>query len=207
MIYPELSDRLYHGSTVKVDNIDLSKSAAGKDFGRGFYTTASRDQAVKFAAIKANRINSRNGFVSVFQYVHNHEIEITINNPVASSVVCCFGKVLDSGFNTQDYAPRSGVLNPSLTIKKFERADTEWLSFVLENRGFSNRQKSVLEKSFDIVIGSVANDAVGLVLNQLLIGTYGDPLSPDARDIAIRLLDSTRLYNQVFLGQNRQYPA
>jgi hypothetical protein len=167
MIYAELSDLLYHGSTTKVCNIDLSKSVSGKDFGRGFYTTASRYQTEKFALIKAKRMNGKNGFVSVFQYIHNHEIK----------------------------------------IKKFEKADTEWLSFVLENRGFYKRPKNELENSFDIVIGPVANDTVGLVLNQLLIGTYGDPLSPEARDTAIRLLDATRLYGQIFFRTERSYLA
>jgi hypothetical protein len=163
MICTELNDLLYHGSTVEVCNIDLSKSVSGKDFERGFYTTASKYQAEKFAAIKAKRMNSKNGFVSTFQYIHNQV----------------------------------------LTIKKFEKADTEWLSFVLENRGFYKRQKNEFENSFDIVIGPVANDAVGLVLNQLLIGTYGDPLSAEARNIAIRLLATTRLYGQIFFGTDR----
>ena len=39
-----------------------------------------------------------------------------INNPAASSGVCCLGKVSDSGFNTQDSAASRGVLNPSHTI-------------------------------------------------------------------------------------------
>ena len=39
-----------------------------------------------------------------------------INNPAASSGVCCFGKVSVSGFNTLWNAPRGGVLNPSHTI-------------------------------------------------------------------------------------------
>ena len=29
--------RLYHGSTVDIDCIDLQKSRPNKDFGRGFY--------------------------------------------------------------------------------------------------------------------------------------------------------------------------
>jgi hypothetical protein len=33
-----------------------------------------------------------------------------------------------------------------------------------------------------------------------LIGTYGDPASPEALHTAIRLLRTTRLYNQVFFG-------
>jgi hypothetical protein len=41
-----------------------------------------------------------------------------INNPAASNGVCCFGKVLDSGFNTQDYAPRLPRESGFLGIKR-----------------------------------------------------------------------------------------
>jgi hypothetical protein len=37
----------------------------------------------------------------------------------------------------------------------------------------------------------------------LSMGTYGDPLSPDARNTAIRLLNTTKLYNQVFFGTKK----
>jgi hypothetical protein len=86
-----------------------------------------------------------------------------------------------------------------LNYKTFSRADTEWLDFVIENRGFGGKNK----ECYDIVEGPVANDAVGLVLNQLLIGTYGDPQSPEARGTAIRLLETERLYNQVFFGTGK----
>jgi hypothetical protein len=162
MTYPELNSPLYHGSTVKVDRIELSLSAAGKDFGRGFYTTTLRDQAAKFAAVKAKRFNLKTGYVSVFRYIHD----------------------------------------PRAAIKKFDKTDAEWLSFVLKNRGVPRKQ-AVSEILFDIVIGPVANDAVGLVLNQLLIGTYGDPQSPEALHTAIRLLRTSRLYNQVFFGTQK----
>ena len=33
---------LYHGSNVEVNEIDLNRSEVGKDFGVGFYLTASR---------------------------------------------------------------------------------------------------------------------------------------------------------------------
>lgn len=38
--------KLYHGSNVEVQKIDLSKSRPYKDFGRAFYLSESRDQAV-----------------------------------------------------------------------------------------------------------------------------------------------------------------
>jgi hypothetical protein len=42
-----------------------------------------------------------------------------INNPAASSGVCCLGKVLDSGVDTQDYAPRLPCASRFLGIKPF----------------------------------------------------------------------------------------
>jgi hypothetical protein len=92
--------------------------------------------------------------------------------------------------------------NPKVLIRNFDKPDGEWLSFILEKRGFINVKNEAPygAKIFDVVIGPVANDAVGVVLNQLLIGTYGDPGSQEARDTAIRLLETSTLHNQIFFG-------
>ena len=44
---------LYHGSTVNIDRIDLSKSRPNKDFGRGFYLSEDRQQAWRMGEFKA----------------------------------------------------------------------------------------------------------------------------------------------------------
>lgn len=44
--------KLYHGSNVAIDIIDLSKSRPGKDFGKGFYLSADKQQAVEMAESK-----------------------------------------------------------------------------------------------------------------------------------------------------------
>lgn len=44
---------LYHGSTVKIDHIDLLKSRPNKVFGRGFYLSADRQQAWRMGEFKA----------------------------------------------------------------------------------------------------------------------------------------------------------
>jgi hypothetical protein len=85
--------------------------------------------------------------------------------------------------------------NIDFKIKQFETADLNWLNFVLFNRGFT--EENILNDNYDIVIGPVANDAVGLVLNQLIIGTYGNPLSLSAKETAIKLLEPEKLYNQI----------
>lgn len=49
-----------------------------------------------------------------------------------------------------------------LRIKTFEKADEEWLDFVLENR-----KNTEFEHGFDLVVGPVANDRVYVCLNML----------------------------------------
>ena len=41
--------KLFHGSNVAIETIDLSKSLADKDFGRGFYLTDIESQAMAMA--------------------------------------------------------------------------------------------------------------------------------------------------------------
>jgi hypothetical protein len=52
--------------------------------------------------------------------------------------------------------------HPELRIKTFEKADEEWLDFVLENR-----KNTEFEHGFDLVIGPVADDRVYVCLNML----------------------------------------
>ena len=37
---------LYHGSTIDISQIELSKSKPNKDFGRAFYLSEDREQAM-----------------------------------------------------------------------------------------------------------------------------------------------------------------
>ena len=41
---------LYHGSNIEINQIDLSLSRKGKDFGCGFYLNANKQQATEMAA-------------------------------------------------------------------------------------------------------------------------------------------------------------
>ena len=45
--------KLYHGSNVPIEHIDLRKSKPNKDFGRAFYLSESQEQAEKMASFKA----------------------------------------------------------------------------------------------------------------------------------------------------------
>ena len=52
--------RLYHGSNVAIEHIDLSRSKRGKDFGQGFYLNANPDQAMGNGS-PDNSISQRRG--------------------------------------------------------------------------------------------------------------------------------------------------
>lgn len=51
--------KLYHGSDVQIESIDLSKSLMNKDFGRGFYLSDDLKQAWDFAHYKADKPRSK----------------------------------------------------------------------------------------------------------------------------------------------------
>ncbi len=59
---------LYHGSNVRIDSIDLSKSKKGKDFGRGFYLNVDKGQAESMALRTTERMQQGSPIVSAFAF-------------------------------------------------------------------------------------------------------------------------------------------
>lgn len=57
--------KLYHGSNMLIDTIDLSKSKKYKDFGQAFYLSSEREQAEKMAEAKVVQFG---GDVSITVY-------------------------------------------------------------------------------------------------------------------------------------------
>lgn len=109
---------LYHGSNVKIERIDLSKSKPNKDFGRGFYTTDIKEQAFFWS----ERIADRYGKTPVVTQF-NFDLERAIKD--------------------------------GLKIKRFDKPDRDWATFVMANRKNDSNQSI---HDYDIVIGPVAND-------------------------------------------------
>ena len=62
---------LYHGSTLKVENPLLTKCRPNTDFGRGFYTTTSREQAEKWAFLKQQRAGKGKAIISEYEIDDN----------------------------------------------------------------------------------------------------------------------------------------
>ena len=62
---------VYHGSTVAVENPDISHSYRPLDFGKGFYVTSVREQAVRWARRKAALLGSGKAIVSIYDMQDN----------------------------------------------------------------------------------------------------------------------------------------
>lgn len=63
--------RLYHGSNVAVDYPKIIKANRTLDFGNGFYTTTSKEQACKWASIKKIREQSNVAILNIYEINDN----------------------------------------------------------------------------------------------------------------------------------------
>jgi hypothetical protein len=59
--------KVYHGSYLKIEEIDLTKSRANRDFGQGFYVTNIRTQADYWAERMGDKKNTK-GVVTIFEF-------------------------------------------------------------------------------------------------------------------------------------------
>lgn len=115
--------KLYHGTNIDFEKIDIDKSKPNKDFGRGFYLSADYEQAMNMANIKFEQMEIGSPLVQEY-FVDEIEMQ---------KLKCLI-------FN--DYTE-------------------EWAKFILQNR---NNPSTKSAHDYDIVIGAIANDRVGVQL-------------------------------------------
>ena len=123
--------RLYHGSNVAIEQIDLSRSKRGKDFGQGFYLNANPGQAMEMAVRTTRFLNEGVATLSCFEF-------------------------------DEDEAKSNG-----LNIKVFPDYSEEWAEFVVMNR---KNNSDVPAHPYDIVIGPIADDTVGVQIRRFIMG-------------------------------------
>lgn len=63
--------KLYHGSTDIVEQPGIIKGDKFLDFGFGFYTTTSEEQALRWAKIKKKRTKSENSYLNIYEINEN----------------------------------------------------------------------------------------------------------------------------------------
>jgi hypothetical protein len=122
--------RLYHGTDVAFDKIDLTKSKPNKDFGQGFYLADNYEQALKLAEGKT-RLLGQSPVVLTYE----------------------FDEAL---FDSSEFK-----------VLRFGDYSVEWAEFVLANR---RAKTQGLIHDYDIVIGPIADDRVGVQLYRFLQG-------------------------------------
>ena len=123
--------RLYHGSNVVIEQIDLSRSKRGKDFGQGFYLNLNPDQAKAMAIRTTQFLNECQPTLSCFEF-------------------------------DEKEAAKEG-----LNIKIFLDYSVEWAEFVVMNR---KNNSEVPAHPYDIVIGPIADDTVGVQIRRYIMG-------------------------------------
>ena len=124
--------KLYHGSNVLIDKIDLSRSRCGKDFGCGFYLNPNMSQAMDMAERTFQRMKEGEPLLNTYLFDEN---------------------LLKSG--------------SPLSVKVFNDYSIEWAEFILKNR--KNLSHAPIH-SYDIVVGPIADDTVGLQMRRLVQG-------------------------------------
>lgn len=67
---------LYHGSNLHFEKIDLSKSKDKRDFGRGFYTTAIREQAEDQGKVLCDRYKGEGIFIYEVEYTFSDKLSV-----------------------------------------------------------------------------------------------------------------------------------
>ncbi len=162
---------LYHGSYTEVPIIDLSKCRTGKDFGKGFYLTPSREQAHRFIPISVRK-NTRvqhaptscDGYVSVFRVVSTAGLAV-------------------------HYFPEAN--EKWLHLVAFYRSMDESSSALLQP------EERMQYQNADIIAGKIANDQTARTINTYMDGLLGGPPGTDLADrTAIAMLIPERLEDQ-----------
>ena len=158
---------LYHGSYTAIDKIDLSRCATGKDFGKGFYLTADKEQAKRFIQTslrKAKSIgtapqNQTHGFVSAFAF-HTPSTPLSL-------------------FEFDD-ATKEWLWFVSLNRRASLAKD---LVPLIDKRLLAS----------DVIIGKIANDTTNPVITTYLNGLYGPIDQEVSATTAINMLLPNRL--------------
>lgn len=139
---------IYHGSTVLVETPQILEGEYFLDFGVGFYTTTSYDQAERWARAKMRREKKNIGYVAIYEFDYEAAKENTIirkfdatdmewlqfvvNNrrgvPLAEPVDMHIGPVADDNVYKSIRFFETGILNAEETVKrlKTEALQDQW---------------------------------------------------------------------------------
>ena len=160
---------LYHGTIYDFDKIDVSAGKGYKDFGKGFYATAVSSHAEKLAIRNKSIAEKRRSFLK-------NKKEMKMQPIVAYRYNLLFSE------------DTSG-----LKVKVFEKADKEWLRFILQNRKCDG-----CAHDYDIVIGPTADAETTTIINEYYDELEESGYADEVCDRVIEELKPENLSKQYF---------
>lgn len=166
-MWHKLNTILYHGTISNISKIDVSLGKGRKDFGKGFYMSESKQQAIGMMHKKYREAQRRN----------RNKPENTLSE------------------NLYEITLDANVLQ-NIRIKIFERADAEWLDFIL-----LCREDGGTPHDYDLVVGPTADDDTAYCLKAYWDGLYGKVGSESAKQILLSNLETDNLGIQYFVGK------
>lgn len=165
IIKPDIT--VYHGSYMEVAVPDVEKCRYGKDFGRGFYVTTDRAQAVRFTRTAVKKAIS-DGLIS------GDTKEGVLNVYTIQSDIM---KLKKYEFSDADKEWLHCVV-AHRKLNSFKDELDKWTDY-------------------DIIAGKIANDNTNLVITAYMDGAYGETGSERADRIAIEFLEPDNLEDQI----------
>lgn len=166
-MYQKLKTVLYHGTISEILHVDVNLGRGRKDFGKGFYMAVSKTQAVGMMHKKYREAVRRSRNKQENSF-SERLYEVVLNEKMFSE----------------------------LKVKVFEKADIEWLDFVL-----MCREKGGLPHDYDLVVGPTADDDTALCLKAYWDGLYGKVGTPEAKRVLLNNLETENLGIQYFVGK------
>ena len=108
--------KLYHGSTVPVERPEIRTGAVYLDFGVGFYTTTSYEQALRWAKIKMRREQVPVGYVSVYDFDLETASGVSAGEPADMHI----GPVADDNVYQAIRFFETGIFSAEETVKRLK---------------------------------------------------------------------------------------
>lgn len=178
----QMHDILYHGTIYEIPKVDVSRGRNYKDFGKGFYMSESKKQAIGMMHKKFREETKR---------MRNTKIDILIER--------LYEITMDMQYLSK------------LNVKAFDVADMEWLDFVLlcRSQGGTPHCYDVvigptaddntilcLKAYWDGVYGKVGGtDAKRILLNNLEVENLGIQYYIGKQEVADRLITEIKQIN------------
>lgn len=160
---------LYHGTIYDFEEIDVLAGKGYKDFGKGFYATAVPSHAERLAIRNKSIAEKRQSFLK-------NKKGIKIQLIVAYRYNLLFSEE-----------------TAGLKVKVFEKADKEWLRFILQNRKCNGCMHD-----YDIVIGPTADAETTTIINEYYDELEESGYSDEVCDKVIAELKPENLPKQYF---------